>query len=146
MTGAGKTKKTTTTTVWVKKAGPTPTLHRDPSTGNEGLLDAHKGKIPAGWKVLTVPARTVVITCSQPGSVVCPGDNQGVPPVGLTDYYLFKNGYYPDNQYATNGKFPNITGARAEPLGNAAGLRPDRAAIRSCCSRSRARGTRRSPR
>ena len=120
-TGVGKNKKTTTTTVWVKKAGPTPTLHRDPSTGNEGLLDAHKGKIPAGWKVLAVPARTVVITCSQPGSVVCPGDNQGVPPVGLNDYYLFKNGSYPDNQYATNGKFPNITGSEL----NLSGTRQD---------------------
>ena len=43
-----KNKKTKTTTVWVKKAGPIATLHRDPSTGNEGLLDAHKGKIPTG--------------------------------------------------------------------------------------------------
>ena len=76
-TGILKNKKTKTTTVWVKKAGPIATLHRDPSTGNEGLLDAHKGKIPAGWKVLAVPARTVVITCSQPGAVVCPGDTPG---------------------------------------------------------------------
>src|SRR5439155_1910905 len=63
-TGTGKTKKTKTTVVWVKKAGPIATLHRDPSTGNAGLLDATKGKIPAGDKVLPVPARTVVITCS----------------------------------------------------------------------------------
>ena len=68
-----------------------------------------------------MPARTVVISCSQPGSVVCPGDNQGVPPVGLNDYYLFKNGSYPDNQYATNGKFPNITGSEL----NLSGTRQD---------------------
>ena len=49
-TGIRKNKKTTTTTVWVKAAGPTATLHRDPSTGNEGLLDAHEGKIPEGWQ------------------------------------------------------------------------------------------------
>jgi SecD/SecF fusion protein len=120
-TGILKNKKVKTSTVWVKAAGPISTLHRDPATGNEGLLDAHKGKIPPGWKVLPVPARTVVITCSQPGSVICPGDPQGVPPVGLTDYYLFKNGAYPDNQYATNGKFPNITGSEL----NLSGTRQD---------------------
>ena len=46
---------------------------------------------------------------------------QGVPPVGLNDYYLFKNGSYPDNQYATNGKFPNITGSEL----NLSGTRQD---------------------
>ena len=120
-TGILKNKKTKTTTVWVKAAGPIATLHRDPSTGNEGLLDSHKGKIPAGWKVLPVPARTVVISCSQPGSVICPGDPAGVPPVGLSDYYLFKNGAYPNNQYATNGKFPNMTGSEL----NLSGTRQD---------------------
>ncbi len=121
-TGVRKNKKTTTTTVWVKKAGPTATLHRDPSTGNAGLLDAHKGKIPAGWKVLPVPARTVVDHAARsraPSSARV--TTQGVPPVGLTDYYLFKNGSYPDNQYATNGKYPNITGSEL----NLSGTRQD---------------------
>jgi SecD/SecF fusion protein len=120
-TGTGKNKQTKTTTVWVKKAGPIATLHRDPSTGNAGLLDATKGKIPPGYKVLPVPARTVVISCSSPGSVICPGDNAGVPPPGLTDYYLFKNGNYPNDRYATNGKYPNLTGAEL----NLSGTRQD---------------------
>ncbi len=64
-TGKGKNKKTktTTNTVWVKVAGPIATLHRDPTTGNAGLLDPYKGKTPKGWKVLPVPAGTTVITC-----------------------------------------------------------------------------------
>jgi SecD/SecF fusion protein len=119
--GILKNKKTKTTIVWVKKAGPTATLHRDPSTGNAGLLDPYKGKIPAGDKVLPVPARTVVISCSSPGSVVCPGDNSGVPPAGSTDYYLFKHGSYPNDRYATNGKYPNITGSEL----NLSGTRQD---------------------
>jgi SecD/SecF fusion protein len=106
-TGVGKNKKTTTT--WKRLAGPTATLHRDPSTGNPGLLDAYRGKVPEGAKVLTVPHDTVVITCSTETSAVCPGDPNGVPPVGKTDYYLFKHG--PSNdRYATNGKFPNMGG------------------------------------
>jgi SecD/SecF fusion protein len=109
-TGVGKNKKTTTTTTWKRLAGPTATLHRDPTTGNPGLLDAYKGKVPAGAKVLTVPHDTVVITCSSETSAVCPGDPNGVPAVGQTDYYLFKHGAYPNDRYATNGKFPNMGG------------------------------------
>ena len=44
-----------------------------------------------------------------------------MPPTGLTDYYLFKNGAYPNDQYATNGKFPNITGSEL----NLSGTRQD---------------------
>ena len=62
-TGTGKKRRRRRQTVWVQRAGPTPTLHRDPTTGNAGLLDAYRGKIPAGNKVLTVPHKTVVITC-----------------------------------------------------------------------------------
>jgi SecD/SecF fusion protein len=109
-TGTGKNKKTTTKTVWHRVAGPIDTLHRDPSTGNAGLLDPFKGKVPKGDKVLPVPARTVVITCSSQTSVVCPGDSAGLPPAGSTDYYLFKKGAYPNDRYATDGRFPNMTG------------------------------------
>jgi|GEM_PF-6780960 len=69
--------------------------------------DPFKGKIPSGDKVLPVPPRTVVITCSAQTSVVCPGDNTGLPPAGKTDYYLFKKGPYPNDRY---GPFPNMTG------------------------------------
>jgi len=109
-TGTGKKKKTTTTITWHRVAGPTATLHRDRSTGNAGLLDAFRGKVPAGDKVLTVPAKTVVITCSAASSVVCPGDAAGLPPIGQTDFYLFKHGSYPDDRYATDGQYPNMTG------------------------------------
>jgi len=107
-TGSGKKKKTKTTIVWVKKVGPTATLHRDPLTGNAGLLDAHKGKTPKGWKVLPVPHNTVVITCSSKSAAVCPeGVNGFLPPPGKTAYYLFKHGPYPNDRY---GPFPNLTG------------------------------------
>ncbi|MFL5926460.1 MAG: protein translocase subunit SecD, partial [Gaiellaceae bacterium] len=110
-TGTGKKKKTVTKTktVWVKAAGPTDTLHRDPVTGNAGLLDPYKGKAPKGWQVLPVPHGTSVITC-QGGAehaLVCPGDARGVPPPGTVDYYLFKRGAYPNDQ---NGPYPNLTG------------------------------------
>jgi SecD/SecF fusion protein len=109
-TGTGKKKKTTTTVVWHRIAGPTPTLHKDPSTGNAGLLDRYHGKAPKGDKVLPVPAKTVVISCSVTSAVICPGDPTGAPPPGKTDYYLFKHGAYPNDRYATDGQYPNMPG------------------------------------
>jgi SecD/SecF fusion protein len=116
-TGVGKKKKTKTTLVWVKVAGPTDTLHRDKITGNAGLLDASRGKVPKGQKVLPVPQATIVITCG-PTEVVCPGDPNGRPPVGKTDYYLFKHGPYPGD---LNGPFPELTGKEL----NLSGTRQD---------------------
>ena len=109
-TGTGKNKKTTTTTTWHRIGGPTASLHRDPTTGNPGLLDPYGGKVPKGAKVLPVPAKTVVITCTATSSSVCPGDPNGVPAAGKTDYYLFKHGAYPNDRYATDGKYPNMGG------------------------------------
>jgi SecD/SecF fusion protein len=34
----------------------------------------------------------------------------GVPAAGQTDYYLFKNGAYPNDRYATDGRYPNMDG------------------------------------
>jgi SecD/SecF fusion protein len=53
-----------------------------------------------------------VITCTAASSSLCPGDPNptGVPPAGKTDYYLFKHGKYPDDRYATDGKYPNMDG------------------------------------
>ena len=107
-TGTGKNKKTVTT--WHRIGGPTSTLHRDPTTGNPGLLDPYGGKVPKDAKVLPVPAKTVVITCTAQTSTVCPGDPNGVPAAGQTDYYLFKHGSYPSDRYATDGKYPNMGG------------------------------------
>ena len=115
-TGTGKKKKTKTVYVIASTDGGTAgtfaTLHRDASTGNPGLLDSHGGKVPTGWKVLKVPPRTVVITCSKDTSSVCPGDQNlnGVPPGNKVDYYLFKHGSYPSDRFATDGKYPNMTG------------------------------------
>ena len=120
---SGGKSKTTTTTTYAVAAGPTPTLHRDPATGNAGLLDAYDGKVPEGWKVLKVPAKTTVVTCSAATTSVCPGDSNfnGVPPAGVTDYYLFKHGNYPGDRYATDGKYPNMTGNEL----NLSGVRQD---------------------
>jgi SecD/SecF fusion protein len=113
-TGTGKNKKTKTVFVVASKrggdSGTFATLHHDPSTGNSGLLDSHGGKVPPGWKVLKVPPKTVIVTCTKDTSSVCPGDPNGVPPGDKVDYYLFKHGAYPGDQYATDGKFPNMTG------------------------------------
>jgi len=108
-TGTGKKKKTHTTSVCVRAAGPTATLHHDPTTGNAGLLDPSGGKVPTGDKVLPVPHATVVITCTAATAAVCPGDQNvnGVPPAGKSDYYLFKHGPYPNDRY---GPYPNMTG------------------------------------
>jgi SecD/SecF fusion protein len=118
-TGTGKNKKTKTKTVYVKAAKPfaTATLHRD-SNGNPGILDRFPGgKLPKGYKVLTVPAKTVLISCFSPKSVVCPGDPAGVPPNGNSDYYLFKKGDYPNDRYATDGKYPNMKGTELKLSG-----------------------------
>src|SRR5581483_5593042 len=118
-TGTGKKKKTTTKTVYVlpRNGGPASTLHRDPTTGNAGLLDAHGGTTPAGWKVLKVPANSVVVTCSAKTTSVCPGDPLGLPANNGTDHYLFKHGTYAGDRYATDGKYPNMTGAELKLSG-----------------------------
>jgi SecD/SecF fusion protein len=125
--GTGKSKKTKTVYVVASRkasatdSGTFATLHHDPSTGNAGLLDAHGGKVPTGWKVLMVPPRTVVISCNIDTSSVCPGDPNGVPPGKTFDFYLFKHGAYPNDQYATDGKYPNMTGKDLK----ASGVRQD---------------------
>jgi len=116
-TGKGNKRKAHTTTTYHRLAGPFGTLHRDPSTGNAGLLDKYGGKVPAGDQVLTVPHDTVVITCSEGSSVVCPGDPTGLPPKGQTDYYLFKHGFYPSDRYATDGHYPNMKGSELKLSG-----------------------------
>jgi SecD/SecF fusion protein len=118
-TGTGKSKKTKTSTVYVLplNGGPAATLHRDPTTGNAGLLDSRGGKVPPGWKVLKVPPKTVVVTCSAKTTTACPGDPGGVPAGTGVDYYLFKHGAYPGDRYATDGKYPNMTGAELKLSG-----------------------------
>jgi SecD/SecF fusion protein len=124
-TGTGKKKKEKTVFVVAHGAGnngQAATLHRDPTTGNPGVLDSHQGKVPKGWKVLKVPPRTVIVTCDSKSSSICPAQNQGaLPPPGSVFYYLFKHGSYPSDRFATDGKYPNMTGKDLK----ASGVRPD---------------------
>ncbi len=125
-TGTGKNKKKHMTKVCVKAAGPTSQLHRDAATGNAGLLDPFGGKLPKGDKVLPVPHATTVITCANKTSAVCPGDPNGLPGPGKTDYYLFKHGPYPDDRY---GPYPNMTGKELSLSGTRADFDSTGAAI-----------------
>jgi SecD/SecF fusion protein len=124
-TGTGKKKKASTVYVVARGTannGQAATLHRDPTTGNAGLLDSHGGKIPTGWKVLKVPPKTIIVTCDSSSSSICPAQNQGaLPPPGNTFYYLFKHGSYPNDRFATDGKYPNMTGKELK----ASGVRAD---------------------
>jgi SecD/SecF fusion protein len=120
--GKGKKAKTKTvtkeTTVWVV-AGPSappnqpavPTLHRQPN-GVPGLLDAFGGKVPKRDKVLKVPPKTIVVTCSAKTTSSCPSAQGGaLPRNGGTFYYLFKHGSFPNDRFAVpDGKYPNMTG------------------------------------
>jgi SecD/SecF fusion protein len=118
-TGTGSKRKTKIVTTYSRapEGGPTATLHRDPASGNAGLLDSHGGKVPKGWKVLDVPAKTVIVSCSAKTTSVCPGDSNGLPPPGKTDYYLFKHGSYPNDRYATDGQYPNMSGGELKLSG-----------------------------
>jgi SecD/SecF fusion protein len=117
-----KNKATTSkvSTTW-KLVATAATLKRDPTTGLPGVLDLVGGKVPAGDKLLKVPAKTVIVSCSAQTTSVCPGDANGLPPAGKTDYYLFKHGSYPTDRYATDGKYPNMTGSEL----NLGGVRQD---------------------
>jgi SecD/SecF fusion protein len=109
------------TTAFVRAVGPVATLHRA-ENGNAGLLDGYGGKVPKGWKVLPVPHETVLITCSAKTTTICPGDPAGLPPTGHTDYYLFKKGAYPNDRYATDGKYPNMKGTELKLSGTRADI------------------------
>ena len=106
----GKNKKTqTTTTLRGKVARPAPRRsHRDPTTGNAGLLDPYHGSSrPAGSA--DGPARTVVISARGhaarlPGR---PERRAGRRPDLLLPVQARR---VPGDRYATNGKFPNMTG------------------------------------
>jgi SecD/SecF fusion protein len=110
-------------TVFTRVAGPIATLHRDPTTGNAGLLDQYGGESPKGWKVLPVPHNTVLISCSAKTATVCPGEvtRDGLPPAGVTDWYLFKHGPYPDDRY---GPYPNMQGTDLKLSGTRADIDP----------------------
>ena len=105
-------------TAFVRVAGPTGSLHRA-ANGNPGLLDNYNGKVPKGWKVLPIPNGTVLITCSAKTTTVCPGEPNGLPPTGTTDYYLFKHGAYANDRY---GPYPNMKGTELKLSGTRADI------------------------
>jgi SecD/SecF fusion protein len=105
------TKKTT-----VKKDGKTTTvlkpatkqvvkhsLLQGPADTRSALLKPYRGKLPAGTKVLEVPANTTVISC--PVANGCLGEAASAP--GGAYYYLLK--FYP-TRTASPGPIPEMTG------------------------------------
>jgi SecD/SecF fusion protein len=95
---------------WLRIAGPSESLHLQ-QNGVPGLLDRFGGQVPRGYKILNVPARAIVISCTGRSAGICPGDPAGSPSMGATDYYLFKHGSYPDDRYAApDGRYPNMDG------------------------------------
>ena len=125
-TGTGKNKKTTTKTVYVKAAKPfaTSTLHRD-SNGNPGILDRFTGgKVPKGWKVLTVPDEDGADhLLHAEASVVCPGDPAGAAAVRQVRLLPLQEGRVPERPLRDRRQVPEHEGHGAEALGHAAGLR-----------------------
>jgi SecD/SecF fusion protein len=100
-TGTGKNKKTTTKTVKPGKTTP---------------------GFPTGYQVMTVPGRTVVITCDSKTAKVCPSGTQGAtPPAGVTLYYLFKHGVYPGD---SSSPYPQMTGKELKLSGTQADVDP----------------------
>jgi SecD/SecF fusion protein len=96
--------------IWLRIAGPSESLHLQ-QNGVPGLLDRFGGQVPRGFKILNVPARAIVISCTSKSAGICPGDPAGAPPRGASDYYLFKHGSYPDDRYAApDGRYPNMDG------------------------------------
>jgi SecD/SecF fusion protein len=69
------------------------------------LLKRFSGKLPKGTEVMTVPARTIVIECDSTVAVVCPGVSAPAP--GVSYYYLFKHGVYPQD---SESPYPQMTG------------------------------------
>jgi SecD/SecF fusion protein len=83
-------------------------VKRGPADTKAELLKPTNGKVPKGYVVMTVPGRAVVITCDSTIAVACPGPNGGVTPTpGLTYYYLFKHGHYPNDPASP---YPQMTG------------------------------------
>ena len=70
------------------------------------LLKPYGGKLPKGTQVLYVPPKATVITCDSTVAVVCPGLTSA-PAAGVTYYYLFKHGNYPND---TENPYPQMTG------------------------------------
>jgi SecD/SecF fusion protein len=88
---------------------------KGPSTSRKLLLKPLKGKVPKGDVVLAVPPMAVVITCDSTVSTDCPDSTTGIQPTpGVTYYYLFKHGTYPNDD---SNPYPQMTGNDLELTG-----------------------------
>ncbi|HLM34793.1 MAG TPA: protein translocase subunit SecD [Gaiellaceae bacterium] len=75
-------------------AGPAPTLNdlkKDPAVVKQNGGDKNAAFPPEGTKVLQVPAKTAVVTCSASTAVICPGVNLAELPPRQNYFYLFKH-------------------------------------------------------
>jgi SecD/SecF fusion protein len=79
---------------------------KGPSDTRQQLLRSRGGKVPKGLEVLGVPPRAVVISCDSKVAEVCPG-LQSAPVPGVTYYYLFKHGNYPND---ASSPYPQMSG------------------------------------
>ena len=75
---------------------------------------------PTGYEVLTVPGNAVVISCDSTIAAACPGLSTAPAP-GITYYYLFKHGNYPND---SESPYPQMTGADLKLSGTAADVDP----------------------
>jgi len=94
-------------------------LAAGPAQTCAALLRPFGGKAPKGTTVLTVPPKSVVITCDATIATLCP---PSVPPAkGVTYYYLFKHGVYPHD---TESPYPQMTGKELKLSGTNADIDP----------------------
>ncbi len=71
---------------------------------------------PTGYEVLTVPPKTVVVSCDASVAEACPGLSTAPVP-GVTYYYLFKHGAYAND---SESPYPQMTGKDLELSGTQA--------------------------
>jgi SecD/SecF fusion protein len=100
-TKAAKGKKATTTTKLVQPPKTTPGF-------------------PRGYEVLTVPPKATVVSCDSTTAVACPGLSTAPVP-GVSYYYLFKHGSYPDDP---ESPYPQMTGKDLQLSGTQADIDP----------------------
>ena len=131
-TGTGKKKKTKTVLIKASgsDSGTFATLHRDPSTGNAGLLDSHGGKVPTGWKVLKVPPKTVVISCNDGRRRSARATPRRPAGRQLRLLSLQARGV-PERPVRDRRQVPEHDGQGSEAVGRPSGLRPERPADRA---------------
>src|SRR6188472_856096 len=80
-----------------------------PVQTRDAALSKWKGKLPAGYKLLAVPPRTVVVHCG-PNDVVCPGVGESPP----TRNYFYLLRFTPPTVPEMTGKDLKLSGTRQD--------------------------------